>query len=98
MNNAPRTKWEWSRGLVVAVIALAGAACQDLEVENLLQADRDRATENAGDVESFIAGGFHPPLWNGLHNITQATYLWPAASEFTATFQGGGTLLWWDDL
>lgn len=98
MTNGLMKQRGWRRVGLLGVMWLGVSACQDLQVTNVIAADRERATSNPSDVEAFIAGGFHPPLWNGLHNITQATYLWPAASEFTATFTGGGTLLWWDDL
>jgi hypothetical protein len=80
-------------------LAFLAAGCMDLEVENLLAPDRERATRNPADVEAFIGGAFHPPFFNAIHRRTQAVYLWPvAASEFTASFVGGGTLLWYDEI
>lgn len=85
-------------GLILSSTLLS-AACQDLEVPNLVEPDRARATANPADVEAFIGGAFHPPFFNAIHRITQAVYLFPvAASEFTATFTGGGTLLWYDEI
>ena len=87
------------RSWVAAALVLATAGCMDLEVENLLAPDRERATRNPADVEAFIGGAFHPPFFNAIHRRTQAVYLWPVAgSEFTATYVGGGTLLWYDEI
>jgi len=98
MTNETKRMQGWRRLALLGAVWIGASACQELQVDNLVDADRERATANPADVEAFIAGAFHPPLWNGLHNITQATYLWPAVSEFTATFQAGGSLLWWADL
>lgn len=88
------------RSLALALaMLLAGSGCQDLEVVNLVEPDRERAMANPGDVDAFIGGAFHPPFFNAIQRITQAVYLFPiAAAEFTATMSGGGTLLWYEDI
>jgi hypothetical protein len=86
------------RALLLA-IGLTVAGCQDLNVENLISPDRRRATANATDVEAFIGGAFFPSFWAAIHgNGTIATHFPNAASEFTMTGAGQGTLLWWEDL
>jgi len=98
MTNETKRMQGWRRLALLGAVWIGASACQELQVDNLVDADRERATANPADVEAFIAGAFHPPLWNGLHTITQLTNLLPAVSEFTGTFTGGGTLLWWADL
>jgi hypothetical protein len=83
--------------LTAAVLVASG--CQELQVENLVEPDRERATANSSDVEAFVGGAFHPPFFNAIHRIGQAVNLWPiAGAEFTATMAGGGTLLWYEDI
>lgn len=48
------------------LVALAGAACADLEVTNLNAPDRERALATANDVENLIAGSFQT-WWGGLY-------------------------------
>ncbi|MQA91685.1 MAG: RagB/SusD family nutrient uptake outer membrane protein [Gemmatimonas sp.] len=85
-------------GLVFGPV-LALTACQDLEVENLVAPDRERATGNPLDVQSFVGGGFFPPFFEGIHDDVQVVSLFPFASaEFTATMDGQDTLLQWEDL
>jgi hypothetical protein len=99
MRKATEARTAAGRIWVMAALLLAAAGCMDLEVENLLAPDRERATRNPADVEAFIGGAFHPPFFNAIHRRTQAVYLWPVAgSEFTATYVGGGTLLWYDEI
>jgi len=94
-----------SRAAVIGGILAIAAGCQDLDVENLVNADRDRATSNASDVEAFIGGAFFPAMFRSLHataaNEAQGGSILAAfpliASEFTATLAGNNTLLWWDD-
>lgn len=53
------------RKLLVAVAALAmtTAGCQDLEIANPNNPDRQRALANPGDVETLIASSWYP-YWN----------------------------------
>lgn len=51
----------------VAIVAVALAACLDLDVVNPNDADRSRALETAGDVESLISGSFSS-WWNSSHH------------------------------
>jgi hypothetical protein len=78
-------------GPFLGLILLSATACQELQVENLVEPDRERATANPGDVEAFIGGAFHPPMWEALHRTIQTVTLWPQAGpEFTATYSPAG--------
>jgi hypothetical protein len=89
---------------MLTLIAVGG--CQDLNVENLVNPDRERATGNPSDVEAFIGGAFFPSFWQALHGTGTGTAVggpiasaFPLiASEFTSTMSGNNTLLWWDDV
>lgn len=88
--------------LTVAVLVVAGiglVACDDfLQVENVVDPDRERATGNPRDLEAFIAGAFFPPLWTALHDDEDGTAAFPLqAVEFTATMAGQNTLLQYAD-
>lgn len=99
MRNEAKAGKPRGTGLILTALVVAASGCMDLQVDNLLNPDRERATGNPSDVEAFIGGAFHPPFFNAIHRITQAVYLFPpAGSEFTATYTGGGTLLWYDEL
>lgn len=83
----------------LGITMLAAAACQDLQIDNLTNPDRQRATANPNDVEAFIGSIFNPSVWTALHsNGTIATHFPNVASEFTMTGAGQGTLPWWEDL
>ena len=51
---------------VTGLVAVAGAACADLEVTNLNAPDRARALATANDVENLIAGSFQT-FWSGIY-------------------------------
>lgn len=77
-------------GILLLGAALVGAGCQDLQVNNPNDPDRDRAINNPTDVENLIAGTF-PIFWNPLHDYASAALLWSAwAQEGTTTSQVGG--------
>jgi hypothetical protein len=88
----------------LAVIGLVGTGCQDLQVDNLLEPDRERAAGNPADVQALIGGGFYPNFFRPMHGtdgglsgtaILLFTY---AGSDFTATLAGGLTAVWHLDL
>lgn len=91
---------------LLGIAFLGMAACQDLQVENLVNPDRERATANPADVEAFIAGAFYPAMFQALHATGTGTAAggpiisaFPLiGSEFTATMAGFNTQLWWDDV
>lgn len=79
--------------------ALSGAGCQDLIVDNTMDADRERATANPEDVEAFIGGAFFPPFFEAIHDDVQVIAAWlTAASDMTATMAGQSTLLQYQEL
>src|SRR5690606_3309508 len=86
--------------LVLALLgALSGAGCQDLIVDNTMDADRERATANPEDVEAFIGGAFFPPFFEAIHDDVQVIAAWlTAASDMTATMAGQSTLLQYQEL
>ncbi len=87
------------RLMLLGGLFLAASACQDLQVDNLVDPDRERATSNPEDVQAFIGGAFYPTFYEALHDITQAISLFPTkGGEMTATMAGQGTLLQWEDL
>src|SRR5687768_3238440 len=82
-----------------ALVLLAGSACQELQVTNLVEADRERATGNPTDVQAFIGGAFYPTFFNANHTNSQVLYLFPiAGAEFVSTMAGANTLLFWEDV
>lgn len=79
-------------GLGLLTFALVGAGCQELQVTNPNNPDRDRAIANPADVENLIAGTY-ATLWNPLHDYANSALLWSAwGREGTTTSQVGG--LW----
>jgi hypothetical protein len=88
-----------ARAGTAALALIAGGACQDLQVTNLVDADRERATGNPTDVQAFIGGAFYPTFFNANHTNSQALYLFPiAGAEFVSTMSGANTLLFWEDV
>ena len=84
----------------LAVVALVGAGCQDLEVENLLEPDRERAAANPSDVLALVGGGFWPNWFRpvhgvdgGLSGVAISLYVL-LGSEMTATLSGGTSAQW----
>jgi starch-binding outer membrane protein, SusD/RagB family len=49
--------------VAVAALAVTATGCQDLEIANPNNPDRDRALRNPGDVETLIASAWYP-YWN----------------------------------
>lgn len=68
-----------------ALVAIAGAACADLEVTNLNAPDRERALATANDVENLIAGSFQT-LWGGWYVWAPAPALSVAADAHSASW------------
>jgi hypothetical protein len=99
MFNIDRFSGRRLRLALITAGLVGGGACQDLQIDNTTAPDRDRATRNANDVQAFIGGSFFPSFWTAIHsNGTITTHFTNAASEFTMTGAGQGTLLWWEDL
>ncbi len=74
--------------------ALAGglvSGCQDLDVTNPNNPDRDRAIRNPDAVESFIAQSF-PVWWEWLHDDSPVWVTTTVADEFTSAFADFGQL------
>jgi hypothetical protein len=84
--------------MLAAVLATA-TACQDLQVDNLIAPDRERATANPTDVQAFIGGSLYPTFFTATHNTNNAVSLFmPASAEMTASLAGLGTSLQYLDL
>jgi hypothetical protein len=84
--------------VITAGVLLSATSCDFLEVENTTAPDREDATASPTDLEAFMAGGFHPNMFNALHDDEDATAAFPLqASEFSATMQGQNTLLQYND-
>jgi hypothetical protein len=86
-------------GVLAGALLLAASACQDLQVTNLVEADRERATANPTDVQAFIGGAYLGAMHAPTQTTSAVVSIFPVAgSEMTATLAGQGTLLWWEDL
>jgi len=83
----------------VLITTLATWGCDDfLSVDNLNAPGREAATQNALDLQAFMAGAFYPDMWSALHNDAQAEAAFPLQGvEFTATMAEQGTLLQYND-
>lgn len=81
----------WTKkALVLAALAGATAACQELEVTNLNLPDSERALSNADAVQAVISSSF-TIWWGRMHNAGDAFNYFPdAADEFTRTVQSRG--------
>jgi starch-binding outer membrane protein, SusD/RagB family len=78
---------------LAGVVAMAVAACVNLDIINPNEPDRERALAEAGDVEALIAGSF-ASLYRGLHGQECTIQMFPVlATEFTATDGACGTHL-----
>jgi len=53
----------------LAVVAFVGVGCQDLNVENLLEPDRERAAANPSDVLALVGGGYWPNWFRPMHGV-----------------------------
>ena len=77
-------------GALVAGLTLAG--CQELEVPNTNNPDRDQALRNAGDVETLAASTFLD-LWGRFQNSSSTYDLIPlVADAFTGTYANNAAL------
>jgi starch-binding outer membrane protein, SusD/RagB family len=69
---------------VLAVVLGAATGCQDLDIVDTNDPDRDRALANAEDLQSLVAGGFN--IWfAALHAQSAANHFTNYATEFTST-------------
>lgn len=76
--------------VVGSLLLLGGAACADLEVVNLNDADADRALATAGDVESLISGSFNS-WFQGVHDYSGSNmFLSNAAFQHAAPWSNSG--------
>lgn len=85
-----RTK-QIAGGMLLGVLALT-AGCQDLDVVNLNNPDRERALTEPGDMETLIASSW-TQFWTTTNTSQQR--VWPGAvygMEFTTTIANNGIL------
>jgi hypothetical protein len=79
----------WNGLLLLAAFT---AACQDLEVMNPNNPDRERALRRAGDVET-LAGSTWRDLWAVWHSTDDVYNLYPVVADaFSATYANHGAL------
>lgn len=79
------------RMMALAAVALMGAACADLEVENLNDPDRERAINTPADVEALISGSFRPWHRSNFHYFySSAPMMSVMADDHTATWGNFG--------
>src|SRR5690606_12662696 len=77
-------------GLIACVATLG--ACQDLDVTNPNQPDRDRALTDPTSVESLLASSWQL-VWTRAHEGTTSAYQFPTmADEMTATYTNNANL------
>jgi hypothetical protein len=76
--------------LIVGALAFSALACQDLDVTNPNNPDRETVVRSASDVEALIATSFRR-WFNLTQNTTPSTALSAAADEFTSGFTDFGT-------
>ncbi|HEX7051441.1 MAG TPA: hypothetical protein VF188_14635 [Longimicrobiales bacterium] len=75
-----------------AVLVLIAGACQDLDVVNLNNPDRERALAEPGDVEALI-GSTWVGWWNRMVNASSLYLVMPTvADEGTATYANAASL------
>lgn len=67
------------RILAGAVAVLGVVGCQDLDIVNTNNPDRDVALGNPADVETLISSSWRV-YFNAIHNTTNINYLYPAIS------------------
>ncbi|MEJ7810026.1 MAG: hypothetical protein WKG32_06350 [Gemmatimonadaceae bacterium] len=82
------------RRIIVTVIlaSLAGVgACQELDITNPNEPDRDRATQLPSGVEALVAGSFRS-FWEWTHDDSPVWSLSTMADEFTSAFGDFGIL------
>lgn len=79
------------RMMALAAVALMGAACADLEVENLNDPDRERAINTPADVEALISGSFRAWHFSNFHfSQSSAPLMSVMADDHTATWGNFG--------
>lgn len=79
------------RMMALAAVALMGAACADLEVENLNDPDRERAISTPADVEALISGSFNAWHLSNFHfSQSSAPLMSVMADDHTATWGNFG--------
>jgi hypothetical protein len=71
--------------MAAAVTALVVTGCLDLEVQNALDPDRERALRNASDIEQLIAGGYRHYYNVGTASNGIGPVLMTAAYQHSAT-------------
>lgn len=78
----------------VAALAVTASGCQDLQIANPNNPDRERALRNPGDVETLIASSWYP-YWN--RNHVQGTVYHPmnaiSSVMSTSVANNGGLFL-----
>lgn len=81
---------------MIMAFLLGANACRDLQIDNVVNPDRARATGNARDLEAFIGGAFYQPLFQALHTNAASLAGWPLiGAELTGT--GEGVPFRWND-
>lgn len=79
-------------GVIAVAVAIAAVACQDLDVTNPNEPDRERALQQGTDVEATVAGNWQT-LWARLHNSASTYNALPnIADEMTATYANEASL------
>ncbi|MFH1763939.1 MAG: hypothetical protein ABIF09_07100 [Gemmatimonadota bacterium] len=76
--------------LIVGALGLSALACQDLQITNPNNPDREVVVKSAGDVESLISTSFRR-WFNLTQDLTPSTALTSAADEFSGGFTDYGT-------
>ncbi len=82
------------------LVGVLGAGCQDLNVENLLEPDRERAAANPSDVLSLIGGGFWPNWFRPVHGVdgglsgTAVSLYMLISADMTGTLSGPTSAQW----
>lgn len=75
---------------IACVVSLA--SCQDLDVTNPNQPDRERALNDPGSVEALLSSSWRY-VWSRAHSATTAAYVLPTmADEMTATYPTNANL------
>lgn len=80
------------RKIIPALALLIGGACQELEVTNPNEPDRDRATRQPAATESFVASSFRPWWRRAGHDDYPSWAFSTMANEITSGFADFGQL------
>jgi hypothetical protein len=78
-------------GVAACAVLAALVACQDLDVTNPNEPDRDRARRSANSIEAFVSGAFRS-WWEWVHDDSPVWVFSTMADEFTAAFGDFGIL------